>query len=73
MFLSPTSGLAFSIWPASGRNWPTNPASCISGTVGQREYPRALEGEHDDTARALERRPWEDEFDPMAGVAVLQL
>jgi NTE family protein len=25
---------------------------------------------HDDTARALERRPWEDEFDPMAGVAV---
>jgi NTE family protein len=25
---------------------------------------------HDDTARALERRPWEDEFDAMAGVAV---
>jgi NTE family protein len=25
---------------------------------------------HDDTARALQRRPWEDEFDPMAGVAV---
>jgi NTE family protein len=25
---------------------------------------------HDDTARALDRRPWEDEFDPMAGVAV---
>jgi NTE family protein len=25
---------------------------------------------HDDTARALERRPWENEFDPMAGVAV---
>jgi NTE family protein len=25
---------------------------------------------HEDTARALERRPWEDEFDPMAGVAV---
>ena len=25
---------------------------------------------HDDTARALQRRPWEEEFDPMAGVAV---
>jgi NTE family protein len=25
---------------------------------------------HDDTARALERRPWENEVDPMAGVAV---
>jgi NTE family protein len=25
---------------------------------------------HDDTARALDRRPWENEFDPMAGVAV---
>ena len=25
---------------------------------------------HDDTARALDRRPWEEEFDPMAGVAV---
>ncbi len=25
---------------------------------------------HDDTARALEKRPWENEVDPMAGVAV---
>ena len=53
-------------------NAPTSRAKAIPATSispAQGFAPRWKAG-HDDTARALEKRPWENEVDPMAGVAV---